>query len=539
LAFLIFFNYFLLTNNKKIEIITEQINLLTNDIASYLQKNAVIRISQFNEENCERLIDLDTTSITNSNCGEKILSEPLLDPSRTQNYITSKYLNQNNHIRIYDVNLIKYVDTESLYSADEVVEVSFQESLVDIEVQRSLEDTNIYNKYKSKYFILFNKLQLYFDNKKLLKYTTNFKGDISLVIETLKKQKNLSKIFKLENNHFSLTNLSPIVNNNNIYGIVMVSGNLIQENPEAALTSFNLLNLFLIIIFFMFFLSFFFSKSIIKPVKILSQIVKTEQDKLVNSSSNLNYPIRNDEIGSLSKEIENMSINLKLRINELENFAADVSHELKNPLASLKSSIELLSDNKIKTENKIILLQNTQKDIERMNRLISDISSYILTQVEIDEEIFVTFDLIELINELIQSFLINKKEIKINFKFTKSPLLIQANRDKLAQVFINLIENSFSFAPLKSNLFIELLIEDDNAVIYIADQGKGINMKVKEKIFERFYTDRSYESGYHSGLGLSISKKIMESFFGSIELSNNHLKDYNGACFKLKLPLKD
>ena len=118
-------------------------------------------------------------------------------------------------------------------------------------------------------------------------------------------------------------------------------------------------------------------------------------------------------------------------------------------------------------------------------------------------------------------------------------LLIQANRDKLAQVFINLIENSFSFAPLKSNLFIDLLIEDDNAVIYIADQGKGINMNVKEKIFERFYTDRSYESGYHSGLGLSISKKIMESFFGSIELSNNHLKNYNGACFKLKLPLKD
>ena len=66
-----------------------------------------------------------------------------------------------------------------------------------------------------------------------------------------------------------------------------------------------------------------------------------------------------------------------------------------------------------------------------------------------------------------------------------------------------------------------------------------MNMKVREKIFERFYTDRFHESEYHSGLGLSISKKIMESFFGSIELSNNHLKDYNGACFKLKLPLKD
>ena len=104
----------------------------------------------------------------------------------------------------------------------------------------------------------------------------------------------------------------------------------------------------------MFFLSFFFSKSIINPVKILSKIVKIEQDKLVNSSHNIDYPIRNDEIGSLSKEIENMSNNLKLRINELENFAADVSHELKNPLASLKSSTELLLDDKIKSDNKIL-----------------------------------------------------------------------------------------------------------------------------------------------------------------------------------------
>ena len=123
--------------------------------------------------------------------------------------------------------------------------------------------------------------------------------------------------------------------------------------------------------------------------------------------------------------------------------------------------------------------------------------------------------------------------------YVKSPIFVQANRDKLAQVFINLIENSFSFAPIKSSLFIHQLIENNSVIIYILDQGKGINMKDKEKIFERFYTDRSHKPKYHSGLGLSISKKIMQSFFGSIELSNYHLKDYNGACFKLKLPLKD
>ena len=93
-----------------------------------------------------------------------------------------------------------------------------------------------------------------------------------------------------ENNHFSFTKLSPIINNNNVFGIVMVSSNLIQENTEAALTSFNLLNLFLINVFIMFVLSLFFSKSIVNPIKILSRIVKKEQNKLILNSNNLNYP---------------------------------------------------------------------------------------------------------------------------------------------------------------------------------------------------------------------------------------------------------
>ncbi len=541
LSFLVFFNYFLLTNNSKIEIKAKQINMQTNEITTYLQKNAVKRIPQFNEEECKRLNNLDKKNQNNIsfNCGAKILSEPLLDPSATQDYLFSKFLNLNNHIRIYDVNLIKYADTESFFSAAEVVEVTIQELPNDIEDQKNPEDINIFTKYKEQYFSLFHKLQLFFDNKKLLKDSTDFREDINLAVETLKKQKILSKIFKIDNNHFYLTKLSPIIINNNIYGIVIVSGNLIQANPEAALTSFNLLNLFLIIIFFMFVLSTFFSKSIVNPIKILSKIVKIEQDKLIQISNNLNYPIRNDEIGSLSKEIKNMSLDLKLRINELENFAADVSHELKNPLASLKSSNELLLENKIKSEQKFLLLNNIQKDIERMNRLISDISNYALTQIEIDGELFIKFDLIELIKELIQSFSNNIKKIKINFKYENNPTLVRANRDKLAQVFINLIDNSFSFSPIESELSIIQLIENNSVIIYIIDQGKGIDKKVKEKIFDRFYTDRSHTSEFHSGLGLSISKKIIESFFGSIELSDFYLKGYNGACFKLKLPLKE
>ena len=108
----------------------------------------------------------------------------------------------------------------------------------------------------------------------------------------------------------------------------------------------------------------------------------------------------------------------------------------------------------------------------------------------------------------------------------------------MAQVFINLIENSISFSPYKSNILIQQLKENDKVIIYIADQGFGVNEKLKDKIFERFYTDRQDKSEYHIGLGLSISKKIMESFDGSLKMRDRKIDNYKGACFQLKLPLK-
>ena len=105
-------------------------------------------------------------------------------------------------------------------------------------------------------------------------------------------------------------------------------------------------------------------------------------------------------------------------------------------------------------------------------------------------------------------------------------------------MFINIIENAISFSPQESNILIKQVTENNKAIIYIVDQGLGINEKLKDKIFERFYTDRDDKKNYHTGLGLSISRKIMESLGGSLELSKNMEENYLGACFKLKLPIK-
>ena len=105
-------------------------------------------------------------------------------------------------------------------------------------------------------------------------------------------------------------------------------------------------------------------------------------------------------------------------------------------------------------------------------------------------------------------------------------------------MFINLIENSISFSPQESNILIKQVTEHNKIIIYIVDQGCGVNEKLKDKIFERFYTDRQDKRDYHIGLGLSISKKIMESFDGSLKMRDRKMDNYKGACFQLELPLK-
>ena len=524
LVFLILFNYFLLSNSENLEKQTTFIKNDLNKVVTYLSKNAIIRVPEFNEEVCEKDFD------NNNECGEIILSKPQLDPTSTQKFLMENYSDKSNSIRVFDASWIKFGDTEDVYSSIDVVEV-------DLEVSEN--KPNIYNQYKEQYIEYFKNIKKHFNKNVIDSQITNYKSDIYFVKETIKSKNYLSHIYLDDSENIVLINSSPILKNDTTYGVVIVSGILNKDDNEAALISFNLINLFIIIILTMFVLSILFSKSIVSPIKILSNIVRLERDKSNKNKMNLLYPNRNDEIGMLSDEIREMSKDLKERINDIENFASDVSHELKNPITSLKSSNELLIQNKINQDQKKLLLKNMQKDISRMNSLITDISSYTLTQVEISDELFYLFDLVLFLKEFLQSYNNNKKNIKINLKYDQKIIMIYANRDKLAQVFINLIDNSMSHAPKNSEILITLKNTNKSAIIYIADQGEGIPMSLKDKIFDRFYTDRSYDQTNHTGLGLSISKKIIENFSGSIKLSNVKFKQYFGACFEINLPLKD
>ena len=536
LIFLFFFNLWSLTNNNHLEKQYEFINNDLLEIKNYLQKYALISIPEF--ESCE--ISKHNQLVLSKKCIERkegglelIISTSLfLDPILTQNYVSNNYLNKLNNIKIYDDTLIKFADTSIMPISSEVTEVYVDKPEI---------KENIYTRYKNFYFQTFNDIQTFIIQKKLQtqKKIKKYVGDISFVRETIMKKKDLFYIFKNDSENYTRINSSPIINDNIIYGVVLVASQLDKQNKEAAIRSFYLTNFFIFIIFFMFIFSLLFTRSIISPIKTLSKVVRSERDKSKNKKNNHIYPIRQDEIGILSKEIQVMSQDLNKRIKEVESFVQDVSHELKNPLASLKSSNEILVDNKIEDNNKTILLKNMKKDIERINILIDEISNYAIVDIETEEELFSSFDLIDFLNEFLQIYIGNKNNIKINFEFERKPCIIYANKEKLAQVFNNLIINSFSLCPQNSKILIKQQILKDNVVVYFVDQGTGIEENVKDKIFDRFYTDRILEKDQHSGLGLSISKKIIESFSGSIQLSNIKFQQYLGACFEINLPLKD
>ena len=530
LFFFIIINFFLISTDtdKRLKIQSKQNNKIINQITNYLEESAILRVRLFNET-CEENISKDSDYEIKNNiqeCENIILSEPQLEPTITQKYVIQNYLDENFIVKIYDESWIVYVDTEEMYLSSYVIE---------LDIENFPENRNFFNVYKNLYLNLFQKIHDFFIKIKLQSFFIDFRGDVFVVQETIKKQLSSSNIYLDSENNITQIISKPIVKNSSVYGVVLIKSILNQEANNISIISFNLINLYFVIILIMFLSSLFFSRSLISPIKLLSRITRFEREKS-NKKNNLEYPKRKDEIGILGKDISSMSDDLKKRINEIESFASDVSHELKNPLSSLKSSSELLIQNNISEGSKNLLIRNMTKDIERMNILISDISNYTLTQVEIDEEIFEKFDVIVFVEDFIKS--LPYYNIKIDFKSNNAPAYIVANKNKLAQVFYNIIHNSFSYSPSKSKILINTIIQDENIIFHIVDQGIGVPLDFKEKIFDRFYTDRLKDKDKHTGLGLSISRKIIESFKGSINLIENHYEIYQGACFEIKLPLK-
>ena len=247
---------------------------------------------------------------------------------------------------------------------------------------------------------------------------------------------------------------------------------------------------------------------------------------------------RPDEIGHLSGALRRMTDALYNRIEAIERFAADVAHELKNPLTSLRSAVETLPLAK-RAEDRERLNAIIQHDVKRLDRLITDISSASRLDAELARESSERVDVEKLAEAMvaIQEDVAQTRGVKVEMakRNGKAAAVVNGHESRLAQVFANLIDNAVSFSPEGGVVRVTLATDPENITVTVSDEGRGITGDVG-KIFQRFYTDRpeTESFGDHSGLGLSISKQIVEAHKGTIRAGNR--TDRSGAVFTIVLP---
>jgi two-component system sensor histidine kinase ChvG len=310
-----------------------------------------------------------------------------------------------------------------------------------------------------------------------------------------------------------------------VHGALLLStqGGDIDQAVEAE--RLQIVKLFLILLGVMVVLSVLLARTIAGPVKRLAEGAERVRHRIRSRVEIPDLTKRRDEIGHLSGALRDMTNALYRRIEAIESFAADVAHELKNPLTSLRSAVETLPLAKT-PESQSRLLGVIQHDVKRLDRLISDISDASRLDAELQRNDMAPVDLVKLLNTVVgvRNEVSQAGGAVVSLTFEGGgPLtfMVSGHDSRLGQVFDNLIENARSFSPPGGAVRVTCRRLRNEVEVVVDDDGPGIRPDAFERIFERFYTDRPHQGfGQNSGLGLSISKQIIEAHGGRIWAEN-------------------
>lgn len=334
-----------------------------------------------------------------------------------------------------------------------------------------------------------------------------------------------------------LTAALPIVSQSKIVGIVMLIGDDEEINSAMGDVWFNILKIFFVTLLITIVLSIYLSGVIARPLRKLANAAENVRRGKLKHTEIPDMSERNDEIGELSIVLRDMTAALWERMDTIETFAADVSHEIKNPLTSLKSAVETtkIVKNKADLDKLLTVIDH---DVDRLDRLITDISNASRLDAELSREAFEGVDLKKMLRGLLDVYKSpleregaseenNDRALKdgvmIMLDFNDAPEMhVSGSESRLMQVFQNIIANALSFAPVKTKIKILVKMKANRVTISIEDEGAGIPESQLEKIFERFYSERPEheEFGRHSGLGLSICRQIVTAHNGIIYAEN-------------------
>jgi two-component system sensor histidine kinase ChvG len=274
-------------------------------------------------------------------------------------------------------------------------------------------------------------------------------------------------------------------------------------------------------------LSFLLAGTIAGPMRRLAYGAQVVRRRIRSRVEIPDLTRRKDEIGLLSGSLRDMTGALYTRIEAIESFAADVAHELKNPLTSLRSAVETLPLAKSEDSRKR-LLAVIEHDVKRLDRLISDISDASRLDAEMQRQDAVPVDLKKLLSTVVSVSGDVPRENGVSVALTfeggdgdAAAFQVLGHDSRLGQVFDNLIDNARSFSPDGGTVRVTCRRLKSEVEIMVDDDGPGVNPDAMKKIFERFYTDRPHQGfGQNSGLGLSISKQIVEAHDGRLWAEN-------------------
>jgi two-component system, OmpR family, sensor histidine kinase ChvG len=296
-------------------------------------------------------------------------------------------------------------------------------------------------------------------------------------------------------------------------------------------------------------LSILLAGTIAGPVRRLADGAERVRRRIRNRVEIPDFTRRRDEIGHLSGALRDMTGALYTRIEAIESFAADVAHELRNPLTSLRSAVETLPLAKTEDSRKR-LLEVIQHDVKRLDRLITDISDASRLDAELQRQEASPVDLKEMLGALVKAANeVPADKIGVTLAFedgSSESFKVPGHDSRLGQVISNLIDNARSFSPPGGSVRVTARRLKDEVEIMVDDDGPGIQPDALDKVFERFYTDRPNQSfGQNSGLGLSISKQIVEAHGGTVWAENRmapaatgEARKVLGARFVVRLPAK-
>jgi two-component system sensor histidine kinase ChvG len=310
-----------------------------------------------------------------------------------------------------------------------------------------------------------------------------------------------------------------------VRGVLLLSTQGGEIDSQVAAERLQIFTLFVVLGGVMVVLSMLLARTIAGPVRRLAEGAESVRHRIKARVEIPDFTKRRDEIGELSGALRDMTNSLYSRIEAIESFAADVAHELKNPLTSLRSAVETLPLAK-SPDSRARLLAVIEHDVRRLDRLISDVSDASRLDADLQRQEAMPVDLTRLLNTVVSVANEVQRDDGVTVRLAfegggPKSFVVPGHDSRLGQVIDNLIENARSFSPPGGSVRVTARRLRKAVEITVDDDGPGIRPDALERIFERFYTDRPHQGfGQNSGLGLSISRQIIDAHGGRVGAQN-------------------